>query len=184
MATNGHSTSSPNLCEFVLLNNSTVQTTTDSLQGIKGEETNFFPSSEATSMGVLLPSFQVYKTMVLQAKSWWTALQKWVKSLISKACPALGQGNKQLREKTKMSDCYPAVREGLPTSGRERFTMGTVFHGTQLGAAVAPMNRMVQFLWRQKICLASWVSQRTFTNTFLCQEMRFDENRKKLKEFK
>lgn len=52
---------------------------------------------------------------------------KEAKSLISKDCPAQGQGNKQLREKFKMSDCFPDVREGLPTSGREYFTMATAF---------------------------------------------------------
>lgn len=127
MATIGHSTSSPNLHEFVRPNKSTVQIPTDFSQGIKEEETNFCPNSEATFLGKLLSSFWVYKTVVLQAKSWWTVLQKWVKSLISKDCPALGQDNKELREKIKMADCYPDVREGLPTSGRECFTMGTAF---------------------------------------------------------
>lgn len=42
-----------------------------------------------------------------------------------------GQGNKQLREKIKMSDCFPDVREGLPTSGRECSTMGTAFLSPQ-----------------------------------------------------
>ena len=48
-----------------------------------------------------------------------------MKNIISKACPALGQSNNG--EAVKMADCCPDVGEGLPTSGRECFVVGTVF---------------------------------------------------------
>lgn len=83
-----------------------------------------------------------------------------------------------------MTDCYPDVQEGLSTSGRECFTMGTAFlsplrtagggcctHKLDGPVPMEPEDLFGQFDESEK-----------FAKTFLCPEMCFDEKGKKFKK--
>lgn len=85
-----------------------------------------------------------------------------------------------------MADCYPDVWEACPHLAGNVSQWEQLFSalGTQLGVAAAPTNRMVQFPWSQKICLASSMSQRSLPRPFCVQKCVLVKRARRLKKKK